>query len=69
MMTVKDLSKEELFELYNKAFTFTHDHTDTVENMVKNCEYSVAPSGSDMFRPELWKDIHWVWFREVFYED
>ena len=62
MMQYKDLTQEEKFEVYNKAFTFLHDHSDHVWSMVTKDKDSIAPSGSDMFHPELWKSIHWVWF-------
>jgi len=25
---------------------------------------AVKPTGSDLGRPELWKDIHWLWYFE-----
>lgn len=62
MKNYDDLSAEEQKDLYNKAHSFLHDHSDHVHNLFDKKTPSVAPSGSDMFHPELWKGIHWVWF-------
>ena len=50
MMEYSDLSTEEMFEVYNKAFTFLHDHADHVHNMIKKDTPCVAPSGRDCYR-------------------
>ena len=62
MREYKDLSTEEIKEIYNKAFTFLHDHADHVHGLFEKETPCVAPSGSDLFKPELWKGIHWAWF-------
>ena len=36
-----------------------------VDSLILESKESVAPSGSDLFRPELWKAIHWRWFLEL----
>lgn len=61
-----DLTVEEKFKAYNNAFTYLHDHADHVNDLLIDAflDYAVAPSGSDMFHPELWKPIHWKWFKE-----
>ena len=64
MLQFEELDKEKQFEVYNRAFTWRHDHADHVANLLKDCKDKVAPSGSDIFRPELWKSIHWKWFLE-----
>lgn len=61
-MQFSELNREQRKEIYDKAFTFMHDHTDHVHSLFDKNTPSVAPSGSDMFKPELWKGIHWVWF-------
>lgn len=63
MKEYSDLTKEEQLEVYNKAFAFLHDHADHVHSLYDKKTPGVAPSGSDMFHPELWKGIHWVWFK------
>lgn len=45
---------------------FLAKHKTHVESLIKDCKYSVAPSGSDLFKPELWKGIHWNWYLENF---
>ena len=62
MNDYEQLSVEEQVSVYNKAFTFLHDHADYVHNLFTKYTPSVEPSVSDLFRPELWKGIHWVWF-------
>ena len=62
MMEFDDLTIDEKGEMYNKAFTFIHDHSDHVHSLFNRKTSRVAPSGSDMFHPELWKGIHWAWF-------
>ena len=65
MLDYKDTTEEQKREIYDKAFTWRHDHADHVANLIKEKGPSVAPSGSDMFRPELWKAIHWRWFLDL----
>ena len=63
MKEYNDLSISEQLEVYNKAFTFLHDHADHVHSLFEDdVTPYIPPSGSDMFRPELWKGIHWAWF-------
>lgn len=62
MKKYEHLTTEAQKTVYDKAFTFMHDHADHVHNLFDNKTQAVAPSGSDMFHPELWKGIHWVWF-------
>lgn len=66
MKKIKDLTSEEIFDLYNKAFTFRHDHADHVSSLLESARKNnaVAPSGSEIFHPELWKSMHWKWFTE-----
>lgn len=62
MKTIFQISKEERKQVYNNAHNFLHDHYDYIHNLFDHKTPVVAPSGSDMFKPELWKDIHWAWF-------
>jgi len=63
------LKEEEKKEVYNKAFTWKHDHADHVANLMERekCLLNNAypPSGSDLFKPELWKPAHWRWFLTI----
>ncbi len=62
MTEYQDLSTEEIKQVYDKAFTFLHDHADHVNSLFEKTTPCIAPSGSDLFHPELWKGIHWAWF-------
>lgn len=75
MIQIEDLKKDELLNVYHKAFNFKHDHADYVETRMSDArKYSlapegIAPSGSDIYKPELWKGIHWLWFHKYFARD
>jgi len=64
MKTYEQLTEEEQRYIYNKAFTFKHDHADHVAVLISDAKVAVAPSGYDRRHPELWKGIHWKWFEE-----
>lgn len=57
-----ELSEEERKQLKDKALSWYKEHQLHVNKLVHGKKIEIAPSGSDMFRPELWKAIHWVWF-------
>lgn len=65
MLTYKDTTEEQKQEIYNKAFTWRHNFADHVANLIKKENVSIEPSGSDMFKPHLWKACHWLWFSEL----
>lgn len=58
----KDLTDEERKVVFNKAFTFLHDHSDHIYTLFNKLTPMIAPSGTDLWHPELWKGIHWNWF-------
>lgn len=58
---VNEIEKVEVIE---KGFNWYKEHEDHVHDLIKDTEISVKPSGSDLLKPELWKDIHWNWFFE-----
>lgn len=64
MVTFGELSDEERKIVISQGISFYTKHTEHVDGLVKYGEDrpEVAPSGSDLFRPELWKSIHWNWF-------
>lgn len=66
MRTFKDLNTEEKLNMYNTAHNFLHDHCEHVHSLFDKKTPAIAPSGSDMFKPELWKGIHWAWFVDFF---
>ena len=67
MVEYEQLKEEEKKEVYTTAFTWGHDHADHLSNLLEEdyCKFvtnKIAPSGSDLFKPELWKPCHWRWF-------
>jgi hypothetical protein len=57
------LNNEEKTNISIKALNWYKEHKDHVKKiMQEEKKYSYSPSGSDMFRPELWKGAHWNWF-------
>lgn len=65
MKNYQDLTSEERSEIQSKADAYYSAHTQHVDRLINYTEYSYAPSGSDMFRPELWKEAHWRWYFKV----
>jgi hypothetical protein len=61
----EDLSHEEKTKISINALDWYKKHTDHVKKVMKENEKAYAPSGSDMFRPELWKSGHWNWFNTL----
>lgn len=53
-------------EIKAAAEKFFSAHKNHVAEISKDTEHVVAPSGSDLFRPELWKGIHWLWYFKTF---
>lgn len=68
MKQFSDLTLGEIYEIREKARSFYNAHRDHVLKlyMNKRDDEGIAPSGSDMFHPELWKGIHWRWFKVTF---
>lgn len=62
MVIYQTATDEEKREIFDTACHWFHDHSYHVAGLVKDKGANVAPVGSDLFRPELWKDIHWRWF-------
>ena len=57
-----DLTDAERTEMLTAATAWQTEHREHVKRLIKEAETSYAPSGSDMFHPELWKSAHWKWF-------
>ena len=52
-------------EAVRRGHEWFQKHESHVRNVVmcrSRAAQTVAPSGSDRGKPELWKDIHWLWF-------
>lgn len=48
-----------------KANNWAHQHSEHVNKLLATVTSGYEPSGSDCFRPELWKAAHWYWFHTV----
>ena len=65
MKTVSSLTPKEIQEIKTKGESFLSKHSIHVLTVINNGpKYIVPPSGVDLFRPELWKAIHWRWFSQ-----
>ena len=62
MIEFKQLNNEEQQKVREKAMEWFQDHKSHVYSLIEKDTPKVAPSGSDMYKPELWKGIHWKWF-------
>lgn len=66
MVKYKDLSDDEREKVLDKAMKWYNNHEEHVDTMIEEIlgkqMKGVPPSGSDLYNPELWKDIHWKWF-------
>lgn len=64
MLRFNELSKEDKEKVFDNAKKFFIMHKDNIISKVKKSEFAYSPSGSDIYRPELWKEAHWSWFLE-----
>lgn len=65
MQEFDNLTEQEKESVLEKAMAWYTEHENHVDQMLELLGVrtkGIRPSGSDMFRPELWKDIHWKWF-------
>lgn len=63
MKQFTNLTEAEKDQIKVSALSWWSKYSDCVEERMKEAKTDqVAPSGSDLFRPELWKGIHWRWF-------
>jgi hypothetical protein len=58
-------SKAEQAAIQTAGKEFLSAYTDHVRAITKESHFTVPPTGSDLFRPELWKGMHWRWFLET----
>lgn len=64
MKKYKDLTLEEKDQVLKKALIYISNNFKSTHKLFNKNTPMVEPSGSDMFKPELWKDIHWKWYLE-----
>lgn len=69
MMEFRDLNEVEQTTVKERAKSFINKNSGHVNWLMNDRAPSVAPSGSDLNHPELWKDIHWNWFFDHFAEE
>lgn len=62
MIEYSQLNKEEQDKIQKQGKEWFQEHKSHVYSLIEKETAKVAPSGSDMFRPELWKPMHWKWF-------
>lgn len=63
MRSFTEFSLEEQEKAGKNAAAWKLAHATHVETLVNSRDRtSYPPSGSDVFRPELWKAAHWRWF-------
>lgn len=62
MLEFQNLTPVQKEEITSKGRDFYQTHRKDINKRVKGVVYITAPSGSDLFHPELWKESHWNWF-------
>ncbi len=65
MKPITEFEPELQAELIAKARNWRNQHLDHVTDLVSVADAEYPPSGSDAFRPELWKGAHWKWLQTV----
>lgn len=65
----EQLSKAEQDEIVLRSAEWADNHWEHVTRLIESATACVAPSGSDLNHPELWKAIHWLWFWSQGYLD
>lgn len=67
MKTYYDLQPHEQIRVQAEAYHWHDNHTEHVNKLLDTEKpHAYSPSGSDLFRPELWKAGHWRWFKTHF---
>lgn len=62
MLRYQNLNNSEQKKIKDLASLWFSDHKTHVEKLLTNTKENVSPSGSDLYHPELWKDVYWNWF-------
>lgn len=63
-----EFKSDEQTEILTKARAWYLEHREHVDRLVKHETSLFAPSGSDCWHPELWKEGSWKWFLRHFSE-
>ncbi len=58
------MAKERIIEAGEAWYAERAAHVDRMIATDNDIIPAIEPAGSDALHPELWKDIHWVWFFE-----
>ncbi len=62
MIKFEQLSQKEQEVVKSQAMAFFNPRKKEIYKGITKETPKIAPSGSDLFHPELWKTIHWKWF-------
>ena len=62
MVKFEQLNEQEQTKVREEAMKFFQPRKNQIYKNLEKDTPKVAPSGSDLFHPELWKSIHWKWF-------
>lgn len=61
-MSFKHLSDDEQFNIYNRAWTYFHDHADEVANKQKYVLKTTIIEPLNLDTPEFWSGLNWNWY-------
>lgn len=62
MIKYEQLNKQEQSLIQKEALVFFNTHKSKIYKQITPLTEKIAPSGSDLYHPELWKTTHWKWF-------
>ena len=65
MITWYELDDLEKARVSVRAEAWYKEHKSHVNQLIEESSGSYSPSGSDLYRPELWKSAHWRWFKQA----
>lgn len=62
MIQYHQLNHDDKEQIQQLAFNYFALHKTHIYSLIKKDTNKIPPCGSDLFHPELWKEIHWKWF-------
>jgi len=62
MIEYNQLTEDYQEKVRKNAFEWYLQHKKHIYSLIKKDTNKIPPRGSDLFHPELWKEIHWKWF-------
>lgn len=65
MKQFADITDKEWQEITRKALDFKAKNGGHIARIMSSTRGCVAPSGTELFDPRLWKGCHWVWFEKI----